>query len=178
MNHLDSEAPSKRQRVRRDLHHRASKACKACAETKLRCQGGTPCQRCVSKNIPCRTNPKRTGYQSRRSTADGNMDTTDQSSLNAVESHDSFDEQPRHWNGFDMSNQSMDESVLVSHDPTPPGLSAPSGLSLPDVASHGIPEQGMYSPRSSSQVLISKQSLRHSIPTSAIRLQSHCRLRL
>lgn len=45
---------------------RAAKACFSCAESKLRCEGGKPCRRCVERGLPCRFPQKSRPEQSTR----------------------------------------------------------------------------------------------------------------
>lgn len=50
----DSEGSNKRQKVASTSRARASRACIACAESKLKCEGGEPCQRCQARGTACR----------------------------------------------------------------------------------------------------------------------------
>ena len=54
-NHDDLESrPDKKQKRSQTGRTRASQACIACAEAKLRCEGNNPCSRCEQKKLLCR----------------------------------------------------------------------------------------------------------------------------
>ncbi|PVH83863.1 hypothetical protein DL98DRAFT_615247 [Cadophora sp. DSE1049] len=79
---------------------RTPKACVNCAETKLRCQGGGPCDRCVNKGIACHYPPPR----SKKSSA--------QQSRTAKNSD-------RDWTPFDMNDgANVDHGDILNYDDT------------------------------------------------------------
>lgn len=123
--------PPKRRRTQADVNRpRAQKACRACAEAKARCEGGSPCARCSQKRIECEYIPNKSNSETAapRVTAVVDHDTRpiDSSLLSANEDHLSDTELSMHGN---MAPASCNGNIVVP-DPTNQAvfpLSTPAG---------------------------------------------------
>lgn len=130
VSHLEDEAPQKRQRLGEACHQRASKACIACAETKVRCQGGNPCQRCLTKNIPCQVRSRAGKQQPRRVSTAQSTRSTDTQPSNVTRGNHSFPEQQRpEKNGLHMPAEQTTEAALVANTATTDGDTIADGRS-------------------------------------------------
>lgn len=117
LSHLDDEAPPKRQRVGQDFRQKVSKACSACAESKVRCEGGIPCQRCLTKKIPCQSRSRLTSQRPRFKSMSGSTLSTDSSHLTFANSNDFFSEQQVLKNSLHMPHEQITESALIPSVP-------------------------------------------------------------
>lgn len=88
INH-DSEGANKRQKVAGTSRARVTRACIACAESKLKCEGGEPCQRCQTRGTSCRykspTKRSSVAASTRNSTTDANRQPQSQTHLPQAE---------------------------------------------------------------------------------------------
>lgn len=118
VNHLEGEPSDKRPRLVEPSQQRVSRACLACAETKVRCQGGNPCRRCLTKNIPCRPRPKTTYKQPGRDSRIRTLHSEEPEANNDIGSDHSQSTEQYPRDGLLATGEQTDRSITTSGSST------------------------------------------------------------